>query len=112
MGATLNYYAVKDEYTVLIDKVKALEQTYNCLSEQFKSRVSTKQWQQKQTVQQALAAQSAMPREANGFTQGGMLPGSFPAASTTNIYNQNNMYRLDDYDSDRKRQQEEAELQR
>ena len=40
MGATLNYYAVRDEYTVLIDKVKALEQTYNCLNEQFKSRVS------------------------------------------------------------------------
>jgi len=40
MGATLNYYAVRDEYTVLIDKVKALEQTYNCLNEQFKTRVS------------------------------------------------------------------------
>ena len=25
MGATLNYYAVRDEYAVLIDKVKALE---------------------------------------------------------------------------------------
>ena len=40
MNATLNYYAVRDEYMALLDKVKALEQTYNCLNEQFKSRVS------------------------------------------------------------------------
>ena len=40
MSATLNYYAVRDEYMALLDKVKALEQTYNCLNEQFKSRVS------------------------------------------------------------------------
>lgn len=33
MGATLGYYAVRDEYTVLLDKVKALEQTFNCLND-------------------------------------------------------------------------------
>ena len=33
MNATLNYYSVKDEYTALLDKVKALEQTYNCLND-------------------------------------------------------------------------------
>ena len=33
MGATLGYYAVRDEYAALLDKVKALEQTYNCLSD-------------------------------------------------------------------------------
>ena len=32
MGATLNYYSVRDEYTVLLDKVKALEQTYNYMN--------------------------------------------------------------------------------
>ena len=46
MNATLEYYAVRDEYIALMDKVKALEQTYNCLSDQFKSRVSKKHWQE------------------------------------------------------------------
>ena len=44
MSSTLDYYAVRDEYVALLDKVKALEQTYNCLNEQFKERVSQKQW--------------------------------------------------------------------
>ena len=79
MNATLEYYAVRDEYVALMDKVKALEQTYNCLSEQFKSRVVS-------------GKQSATkpPEDGSGgagFTQSGMLPGSFPAASTTNLYN-------------------------
>ena len=39
MAATLGYYAVRDEYTALSDKIKALEQTFNCLNEQFKNRV-------------------------------------------------------------------------
>ena len=33
MGANLDYYAVRDEYAMLNDKVKALEQTHNCMSE-------------------------------------------------------------------------------
>ena len=33
MGANLDYYAVRDEYAMMDDKVKALEQTYNCMSE-------------------------------------------------------------------------------
>ena len=45
MGATLNYYSVRDEYMALLDKVKALEQTYNCLNQQFKSRVADQTWQ-------------------------------------------------------------------
>ena len=52
MSATLNYYAVRDEYVALLDKVKALEQTYNCLSEQFKSRVSKNK--HKPTLSQAM----------------------------------------------------------
>ena len=40
MGATLDYYAVRDEYVALHDKVKALEQTYNDLNGLFKQRVS------------------------------------------------------------------------
>lgn len=79
MNATLEYYAVRDEYVALMDKVKALEQTYNCLSDQFKSRVSSKKWKS--------SARQDQLENGSGFTQSGMLPGSFPAASTTNIYN-------------------------
>ena len=42
-----------------------------------------------------------------------MLPGSFPASSTLNIYNQNNQYRLDmASDEEHAKQHEEAEFQR
>ena len=40
-----------------------------------------------------------------------MLPGSYPAASTLNLYNQNNNYKLE-CDEEHARQHEEAELQR
>ena len=44
MSSTLDYYAVRDEYVALHDKVKALEQTYNDLNGLFKQRVSQQQW--------------------------------------------------------------------
>ena len=109
MGATLNYYAVRDEYNALQDKVKALEQTYNCLSEQFKSRVSSKQWMNR-NIQQNLAEQ-AIAAGGTNVAQSGMLPGSYPAASTLNIYNQNNNYKLES-DEEHARIHEETEFQR
>ena len=71
MGATLNYYAVRDEYTVVVDKVKALEQTYNCLNEQFKSRVAGK------NKSAALGTMSAATNTngQNHYLESGMLPG-------------------------------------
>jgi len=82
MGATLNYYAVRDEFVALLDKVKALEQTYNCLDEQFKARVSNKRW-----ASSPLQGQQADGGQQPCYLSTGMLPGSFPAASTSNIYN-------------------------
>ncbi len=103
MGATLNYYAVRDEYTVLIDKVKALEQTYNCLNEQFKTRVSQQHWcKTKSTIGQG---------DKKDYLQQGMLPGSLSSASISNLYNQHNGYQLD-CDEEHTRKQKEAELQR
>lgn len=63
MNATLDYYAVRDEYVALLDKVKALEQTYNCLSEQFKSRVSSKKWDLKKETKRL----EPMSGQASGF---------------------------------------------
>ena len=88
MGATLNYYAVRDEYTVVVDKVKALESTYNCLNDQFKSRVATKN--RPATLGSMSAATNSNGQ--NHYLESGMLPGSFPASSTSNLYNQNNQY--------------------
>ena len=44
MGANLDYYAIRDEFVALSDKAKALEQTYNCLNDQLKSKVSSQDW--------------------------------------------------------------------
>ena len=45
MGANLDYYAVRDEFMALSDKAKALEQTYNCLNDEMKTRVvGEKEW--------------------------------------------------------------------
>ena len=51
MGANLDYYAIRDEFVALSDKAKALEQTYNCLNEQFKNRVNgeDKSWKKANT---------------------------------------------------------------
>ena len=70
MGANLDYYAVRDEYTVLTDKLKALEQTYNCMSDQMKLRKQGKTWKLKS-----------------------MLPSS-AITSNSNAQNQNNNYKL------------------
>ena len=80
MSSTLDYYAVRDEYVALLDKVKALEQTYNCLNEQFKERVSQKQWKKPTIPVQAEQNQI-------NYLAPGQLPGSLPASSTANLYN-------------------------
>ena len=85
MGANLDYYAVRDEYVMLSDKVKALEQTYNCMNEQLKQRVQGKSWKLK----------SMLP--ANSV----LMP--------SNADNQNSNYRLP---SETDKHIEEVELQR
>lgn len=47
MSSNLDYYAIRDEYLTLVDKTKALEQTYNCLSEQLKYKKQGKSWKLK-----------------------------------------------------------------
>ena len=86
MGATLNYYSVRDEFVAALDKKKALEQTYNCLNEQFKHRVS-EQNASKKAAQLSSSSTSAVGQGSENFAQPGMLPGSYPAASTANLYN-------------------------
>ena len=104
MNSTLDYYAMRDEYVALVDKVKALEQTYNCLNDQFKLRVSKKSW--KRSVIPAQAEQ-----QQQNYIVAGQLPGSFPASSNANLDNQNKFYQLD-CDEELQRQKAETELQR
>jgi len=71
MGANLDYYAVRDEFMMLNDKVKALESTYNCMSEQLKLRKQGKSWKIKSMLSSNAVA---MPSNSNNQNNNYRLP--------------------------------------
>ena len=110
MGANLDYYAVRDEFMALSDKAKALEQTYNCLNDEMKTRVvGEKEWKSPQLSKKTKTA-NILPipahigpfdsKEKNTASiQGNYLQADLPSigyhASSTDLHNQNNGYKMD-----------------
>lgn len=47
LATNIDYYAIKEEYSALVDKKKALDQTYWHLNEEMQLRKKGKEWKLK-----------------------------------------------------------------
>eukprot|EP00347_Sterkiella_histriomuscorum_P000255 403376585 len=92
LASHVDFYAIKDEYTSLVDKKHAYEQAYSCLSEQLKLRKQGKSWKIKRLISQTknnyfnLVSKSGKKKDVKSTRTQSIIPSNIV---TNNLHSNN-----------------------